>query len=103
MSERLTDEQLLELVDTGDYGLADPRALVVELLELRQVEVKVCAHIDQRPEYITACTNAGPDSAHDYYRWQGGAEARRQLAQQLGWTVPHKPGEKTTPKETDRD
>ena len=35
MSDRLTDEQLLELIDTEDYALADPRELVAEVLESR--------------------------------------------------------------------
>lgn len=61
---------------------------------------KVRAHIDQRPEYITTCEDANPNADHDYYRWQGGAEARRQLAQRLDWTVPHQPGDKTGPKPT---
>ena len=74
-------------------GLAD------EIERLRTDLDKVRAHIDQRPEYITACLNAGPNSAHDYYRWQGGAKGRRQLAQDLGWTVPYEPGEKTGPKD----
>lgn len=56
-----------------------------------------CEFINERPEYVTACRNAHPDNTADYHRWQGGAEARRQLAQRLGWTVPHEIGEKTTP------
>jgi hypothetical protein len=59
--------------------------------------VEHCADfINQRVEYVNACRNANAD--HDYYRWQGGAEARRQLAQRLGWTVPYESGDKTTPK-----
>jgi len=54
--------------------------------------------IDERPKYVTACRNAHPDNAHDYHRWQGGAEARRQLAERLGWTVPYEVDEKTAPK-----
>lgn len=56
--------------------------------------------INQRPEYITALRNTrGTDDQADYHRWQGGAEARRQLAQALGWTVPRNPGETTQPTE----
>jgi len=56
--------------------------------------------INQRPEYITALQNTrGTDDQTDYHRWQGGAEARRQLARALGWTVPHNPGETTRPTE----
>ncbi|GAA0200325.1 hypothetical protein [Glutamicibacter creatinolyticus] len=54
--------------------------------------------INQRPGYITALQNTrGTDDQADYHRWQGGAEARRQLAQALGWTVPRNPGETTQP------
>lgn len=35
MSERLTDEQLHELIAAEDYALADPRELVAEVLEAR--------------------------------------------------------------------
>lgn len=52
--------------------------------------------INERPGYITALRNTpGDGSQADYYRWQGHAEARRQLAQKLGWTVPHEPGDST--------
>lgn len=102
---RLTDGELAEaaaLIENGGGDLIADEvilALLGEVRELRADREKVRAHIDERPEYITACTSAGPDSEHDYYRWQGGAEARRQIAQRLGWTVPHKPGETTAPKD----
>ncbi|TDP29795.1 hypothetical protein [Nocardia ignorata] len=73
---------------------------VMERNDARAQLDKVREHIDQRPEYVTACREAAPSADHDYYRWQGGAEARRQLAQKLGWTVPYEPGEKTGPKPT---
>lgn len=63
---------------------------------------KVAAFINQRTEYVTALKNTtGDDNQADYWRWQGGAEARRQLAQALGWTVPYNPGETTQPVEGD--
>lgn len=37
----------------------------------------------------------------DYYRWSGGAEARRQLAKALGLTVPHNAGDRAD-READR-
>jgi len=54
--------------------------------------------INQRSEYVRACRN-GPqgDNDADYNRWQGHMEARRQLAQALGYTVPYELGEKTEP------
>lgn len=47
---------------------------------------KVRAFCAERAEYVTTlrqCTEADAD----YYRWQGGAEARRQLSERLGWPV----------------
>ena len=56
--------------------------------------------INDRPAYIQALRNTpGGVDQSDYYRWTGAAEARRQLAQALNWTVPHEQGEKTTPRE----
>lgn len=45
---------------------------------------KFCA---ERARYITSINNCHPDNAHDYYRWQGHAEARRQLSERLGLPV----------------
>lgn len=97
MADRISGMRVRESIALLARDLMTEMAAEIE--SLRADLDKVRAHIDQRPEYITACTNAGPDSAHDYYRWQGGAEARRQLAQKLDWTVPHKPGETTAPKD----
>lgn len=52
--------------------------------------------INERPGYIQALKDTrGTDDQSDYWRWQGHAEARRQLATVLGYTVPHEPGETT--------
>lgn len=62
-------------------------ALLVEVERLREqvaVVEKFCA---ERAEYITAINNCNPDNAHDYHRWQGHAEGRRQLSEQLGLPV----------------
>lgn len=60
----------------------------------------VLAFINQRPEYVAAARNTpGDQDQTDYYRWQGHMEARRQLAQALGYTVPYEHGDKTTKKE----
>lgn len=40
-----------------------------------------------RAEYITSINNCHPDNYADYHRWQGHAEGRRQLAQELGLPV----------------
>ncbi|WP_428956137.1 hypothetical protein [Streptomyces sp. cg35] len=48
---------------------------------------KVAEHVAKRAEYVTAINNCHPNNRHDYWRWQGHAESRRQLAQQLGLPV----------------
>lgn len=73
--------------------------LLDELERLRGIVETVTEHINQRPAYINALKNCHEENDHDYYRWTGGAEARRQLARDLGWTVPHEWGDKTGPKE----
>jgi hypothetical protein len=50
--------------------------------------------IDERPAYVSAA-RVSVEAGADYHRWQGHMEARRQLAQALGWTVPFEPTEKT--------
>lgn len=35
MADRLTDAELREIVDTEDWALVDPRALILEVRELR--------------------------------------------------------------------
>jgi hypothetical protein len=39
--------------------------------------------INERKNYITAIENCAPENAADYWRWQGHAEARRQLSERL--------------------
>lgn len=52
--------------------------------------------INQRTEFVQAMRDTRrEDDQADYFRWSGAAEARRQLAGKLGWTVPHEPGEQT--------
>ena len=93
------------VIDCGEYYADCPRhahypKAVSAYLAVAQPEVNsaVEAFINERPEYITALKNTrGTDDQSDYWRWQGHAESRRQLAQALGWTVPHNPGETTRP------
>jgi len=63
-----------------------------ELAELRSVVDAFCA---ERAGVITAILNCHPDNQHDYDRWQGHAESRRQLSQRLGlpvgWPVERNP------------
>lgn len=64
--------------------------------ELRRDMARVVAFIDQRPGYVAAARNTPGDvDQADYHRWQGHMEARRQLAQSLGYTVPYECGDKT--------
>jgi hypothetical protein len=39
--------------------------------------------INERKHYITAIENCAPENTADYWRWQGHAEARRQLSERL--------------------
>jgi predicted HicB family RNase H-like nuclease len=59
---------------------------------------KFCA---ARAEYITAINNCSPENSHDYWRWQGLAEGRRQLSQELnlpvGWPTEYKRTAEVTP------
>lgn len=60
---------------------------VAEIERLRAELDKVAAFCAQRAEYVTSILNCHPDNAHDYYRWQGHAESRRQLSERLGLPV----------------
>lgn len=82
------------------YGVVPSGPMDIEVakaaIEAYQATVtpEVKWFINQRPEYIQALRGTrGTDDQTDYYRWQGHAEARRQLAQRLGCTVPSEPGE----------
>lgn len=103
----LTDDQLRLLAESQASGRW-MRPLAQEVLDLRvrvaaleAVDAVARDFINERPEYVNSCRNAHPDADHDYYRWQGGAEGRRQLAERLGWTVPYEHGEKTGPKDSE--
>lgn len=57
-----------------------------EVAALREQLAKVAAFCAQRAEYVTNLRDyRGGD--HDYYRWTGHAEARRQLSELLGLPV----------------
>lgn len=58
-----------------------------EVAALREQLAKVAAYCAQRAEYVTNLRNCGPNNDHDYYRWSGHAEARRQLSELLGLPV----------------
>lgn len=56
-----------------------------ELERLRRFAIQVEHFISDRGGYITAIENCSPDNIADYWRWQGHAEARRQLLISLPW------------------
>lgn len=83
----------------GDaYGTENPPLFARDLEAVAKAAVtpspEVLAFINQRSEYVTAARNSGGDVA-DYYRWQGHMEARRQLAEKLGYTVPYELKDRT--------
>lgn len=55
--------------------------------KLEQQAAVVAEFVAARAEYITSILNCHPDNGHDYNRWQGHAESRRQLAETLGLPV----------------
>lgn len=104
----LNPDMLANLRLLADRATEEVRHAVIEpdilhkLLDLAvaqpEVNSAVEAFINERPGYITALKNTrGADDQSDYWRWQGHAESRRQLAQSLGWTVPHNTSETTCP------
>jgi hypothetical protein len=57
-----------------------------EVVALREQLTKAAGYCAQRAEYVTNLRDCrGGD--HDYYRWTGHAEARRQLSELLGLPV----------------
>ncbi|AYN58911.1 hypothetical protein PP634_gp85 [Arthrobacter phage Richie] len=75
----------------GSYYTAD------EITAIRdEVPQPALDFINQRSEYVRAARNTVcTDGDADYWRWQGHMEARRQLAERLGYSVPFEPGEQT--------
>jgi hypothetical protein len=69
------------------HAREDVPALLAEVKQLRAQMDAVEKFVAARAEYITAINNCHPDNSHDYWRWQGHAEGRRQLSQALGLPV----------------
>jgi len=82
--EELENARLRLALASAQRGRQELRARVAEL---EQRETAVAEFVAKRAEYITAIRNCHPDNGHDYDRWQGHAEARRQLAKLLGLPV----------------
>lgn len=60
---------------------------VQALREKEKREAIVAEFAADRAGYIVAIRNCHPDNGHDYDRWQGHAESRRQLSEALGLPV----------------
>lgn len=75
--------------------------LLAEIERLRAQLAAVEKFCAARAEYITAINNCPPENSHDYWRWQGHAEGRRQLSQELdlpvAWPTEYKRTEQVTP------
>lgn len=69
-------------LDTAAKAL---RAKDQRIAELETQAAKVAEFVAARAEYVTAIRETRND--HDYERWQGHAESRRQLAETLGLPV----------------
>ena len=98
MSADLDLQAVKKLVESGKSLPPDYALFLINAIE--SYVNGVASFINQRPEYITAMKNTrGSDSQGDYCRWSGHAEARRQLAEKFGYTVPHESGEVATIRE----
>ncbi|MFI8360774.1 hypothetical protein ACIGD1_11500 [Streptomyces sp. NPDC085612] len=92
------DDLRIRAIDKGDqlrarvdeierkytFDTAKLRARVAELEAAAEQVAEFCA---QRAEYVTNLRAFVEGGEHDYYRWTGHAEARRQLSQRLGLPV----------------
>lgn len=81
-----------------DFDVSSIRGLEKPWPKPDQLDHRVRQFIDERVRYVeSARQHRGENNQGDYWRWQGHMEARRQLAAQLGWTVPHEFGDRTGP------
>lgn len=71
--------RFLDLTEHDPVNLPEDAVRLAPLAVARDVAA-FCA---ERAGCITAIKNCHPDNTADYYRWQGHAEARRQLAERL--------------------
>ena len=98
MADRITAEQLDLLADTDPIRLRDEAIkLLTQVEQLTERMAVVEEFVAARAEYITAINNCAPGNYADYHRWQGHAEGRRQLAQELGLPVAWPPEYERTP------
>lgn len=91
----MTEQQDDDVDRLAEYGEHFDEAIEqIRVDGIAAATLKIAAYINERPNYVQALKSS-TDTDGDYFRWQGHAEARRQLATFLGWTVPHEPGEHT--------
>lgn len=85
--------RFLDLTEHDPVDLPEDAVRLAPLAIARDI-ASFCA---ERAGFITAINNCHPDNVADYHRWQGHAEARRQLAERLGLPTawPAKGGEVT--------
>jgi hypothetical protein len=83
-SEVFTDGDREYFTASVDDAVAAVAALLAELGRLRAQVATVRDFCAERSGFITAINNCHPDNVADYHRWQGHAEARRQLSERLG-------------------
>jgi len=85
-----------KIADRAGAVLAERNALAEQVEQLTERMAVVEKFVAARAEYITAINNCAPGNFSDYHRWQGHAEGRRQLAQELGlpvaWPPEYEPG-----------
>jgi len=95
----ITEDSRKRWRDAEIESAKELKALRARVAELEKREAVVAEFVADRAGYITAINNCHPDNAHDYNRWQGHAESRRQLAGQLGLPVawPSGYGQDATP------
>ncbi|MER7623878.1 hypothetical protein [Streptomyces sp. NPDC126503] len=74
---------LLQSPETAE-ALRLQRDRIAELEADTEKVAKFCA---ARAEYVDNINNCSPSNDRDYWRWNGHAEARRQLSQLLGLPV----------------
>lgn len=115
MSTPLTDERLAEIRDLqvdstsgeAQYNAdiwtleAARKDLLAEVERLRAQMAAVEKFCAARAAYITAINNCSPENSADYWRWQGHAEGRRQLSQELklpvAWPIEYKQAKQVAP------
>lgn len=73
-----------QLNASGQYPTVDEMVrLLAHVTRLQGIEKILSSCIAERAQFITAIENCPADNQADYWRWQGHAEVRRQLKEQV--------------------